>query len=230
MRLPSVVEWCCPSPCIFLPLGLCIVESSPIKYPVTTGCLGRPRSLGCSWRCRCSSAVTCGCIVWRKYLERAFCHRCGFPGRFGEKPAQSCQARSCADLTQQVAQGSSSFTLHQPQQYGHEVLVLGFGEQVLEPLGKVAHLFIQTYNGDWHWTPPGSQGLFFFSLIPHGVLSCHSPFQKCKHRVRKQLHESLSLQGGHKTSMTHPSVTIQVNPESMPFNPILDGRSGSVCS
>src|SRR6266852_8224144 len=182
MRFPSVVEWCCPSPSIFLPFGLCIVESSPIRYPVTTGGLGRPRCLGCSWRCRCNSAATHGCISSRKCLERAFCHGFGFPGRLREKATQSCQARSRADLTQQAAQGSPSFTLHQPQQHGHEVLVLGLGEQVLEPLGKVAHLFIQTYNGDWHWTPPGSQGLFFFSLIPHGVLSCHSPFQKCKHR------------------------------------------------
>src|SRR5205823_3763343 len=103
--------------------------------------------------------------LFPKVLQPVFCQRGGFPGRFREKAAQSCQTGSSANLTQQVAQGSSSFTLHQPQQHGHEVLVLGLGEQVLEPLAKVAHLFIQTYNGNWHGTPPWSQELFFFCLI-----------------------------------------------------------------
>src|SRR6266852_5549078 len=157
MRFPSVVEWCCPSPSIFLPFGLCIVESSPIRYPVTTGCLGRPRCLGCSWRCRCSSAATCGCIVSRKCLSQR-------------------------SATAAASQGASEKKRLSPAKHGHEVLVLGLGEKLAEPFGKVAHIFIQTYNGNWHRTPPWSQRVLFFSLIPHGVLSCHSPFQKCKHR------------------------------------------------
>jgi hypothetical protein len=37
----------------------------------------------------------------------------------------------------------------------------------------MAYLFVQTYNGDRHRTPPWIQGWLFFSLIPHGVLSCY---------------------------------------------------------
>jgi hypothetical protein len=47
-------------------VGLCIVESSPIRYPVTRGCLGRPRRLGCVLRCRSCSAST--------RQARALCH------------------------------------------------------------------------------------------------------------------------------------------------------------
>src|SRR6266571_1181621 len=171
-----------PQPFHLLAFRLVHRRVIPDQIPCHDGLLGRASMLGLLLAL--SLELYCHLRLHRlaKVPQPAFCHGFGFPGRFGEKAAQSCQAPSSATLTQQAAQGSPSFTLHQPQQYGHEVLVLGLREQFLEPLGKVAHLFIQTYNGNWHWTPPWSQGLLFFSLIPHGVLSCHSPFQKCKHR------------------------------------------------
>src|SRR5258708_29882253 len=61
--------------------------------------------------------------------------------------------------------------------YGHEVLRLRLTEQGCKPLGKVAQVVIQTYNGDCHRTPPWSQVLLFF-LIPQDVLSCYPPFQQ----------------------------------------------------
>src|SRR5258708_17713273 len=66
MRWSYVVEWCLPNPSILRPFGLLIVESSPITYPVTRGCVGRPRRLGCCWRCCSRSASTSGCISTRK--------------------------------------------------------------------------------------------------------------------------------------------------------------------
>ncbi len=81
-------------------------------------------------------------------------------------------------LAQQSRQRASAFALHQPQQYGHEVLVLRLTELLSGALGKVAQLVIQAYNGNRHRTPAWSQGVFFTCLIPQGVLSCHPPFQK----------------------------------------------------
>src|SRR6266702_878549 len=145
---------------VFFALHLCMVESSPIRYPVTTGALGRPRRFGCLWRSRC----------------------CLFPGGFRQKATQSCQTGAIRNLPQQAREGSCSLTEHQSQQHGHEVLILGFGEHLPKPFCKVADIFIQAYNGDRHWTPPWPQGWLFLPLIPHGVLSCYLPFKKCKHR------------------------------------------------
>src|SRR5205085_11813063 len=92
-----------------------------------------------------------------------------------------CQTRLLCNLTQQSCQRSVAFTLHQPQQHGHEVLILGLGKQRAEPLSKMLQGFIQTYNRNRHGSPPWSQGLFITFLIPHGALSCY-PFEKCKHR------------------------------------------------
>src|SRR5258708_3049753 len=78
------------------------------------------------------------------------CYRCCFPGGFRQKAAQPCQARSVSNLMQQSSQGSCSFTEHQPQQYGHEVLVLGLREKSAVPFAKVAQVLVQTYNGNWH--------------------------------------------------------------------------------
>ena len=100
-----------------------------------------------------------------------------------EKTAQPRQTRCLAHLPQQFRKHPSAFALHQPQQHGHEVLVLGFTQVLTVALRKVAHLFIQTYNGNRHRTPPWFQAFVFSFLIPHGVLSHHSPLQKCKHRV-----------------------------------------------
>ena len=79
-----------------------------------------------------------------------------------EIPAQSSQTGIRSHFSQQSRQRSSSFTLHQPQQYGHEVLVLRLTQQDSEPLGKVTQLVIQAYNGQWHRTPPWFQVYFFF--------------------------------------------------------------------
>src|SRR3989475_9503893 len=46
--------------------------------------------------------------------------------------------------------------------------------------------------------------------------------------VRKLVNVSLSKQGGHTSSMTHSSVTIQVNPESAPSTPSWMGEVAAV--
>src|SRR5713226_192694 len=46
--------------------------------------------------------------------------------------------------------------------------------------------------------------------------------------VRKLVNGSLSKQGGHKSSMTHSSVTIQVNPTSVPSTPSWMGEVAAV--
>jgi len=46
--------------------------------------------------------------------------------------------------------------------------------------------------------------------------------------VRKLVNVSLSKQGGHKSSMTHASVTIQVNPTSVPSTPSWMGEVAAV--
>src|SRR2546423_6564012 len=111
-----------------------------------------------------------------------FDHSCRLPGGLREKTTQPCQARSIRNLTQQPLQRSPSFTEHQSQQHDDEVLILGLGELVTKAFGKLPQGLIQTYNGNWHRTPPWFQGSIFFSLISHGVLSRYFPFQKCKHR------------------------------------------------
>src|SRR5712692_659887 len=171
-----------PQPFHLLALRLVHRRVVPDQIPCHDGLLGTASMLGLLLAL--SLQLCCHLRLHRlaKVPQPAFCHGFGFPGRFGEKAAQPCQARSRADLTQQATQGAPAFTLHQPKPHDHEVLVLGLGEKLAEPFGKVAHVFIQTYNGNWHRTPPWSQRVLFFSLIPHGVLSCHSPFQKCKHR------------------------------------------------
>src|SRR6266571_4159147 len=98
------------------------------------------------------------------------------PRGLRQKPTQPGQTRMLTHLSQPSRQRSSSLTQHQPKPHGHEVLVLGLGELVAEPLGKVAQLVIQAYNRDWHRTPPWFQASFFF-LIPHGVLSCYPLFK-----------------------------------------------------
>ena len=67
--------------------------------------------------------------------------RLWLPRALRRKAAQSCQARSRADLTQQAAQGAPTFTLHQPQQHDHEVLVLGLGEKLAELFGQSDDMF-----------------------------------------------------------------------------------------
>jgi len=98
------------------------------------------------------------------------------PRGLRQKPTQPGQTRMLTHLSQQSRQRSSSLTPHPPKPHGHEVLLLGLGELVAEPLGKVAQLVIQAYNRDWHRTPPWFQASFFF-LIPHGVLSCYPLFK-----------------------------------------------------
>src|SRR5712691_9047726 len=46
--------------------------------------------------------------------------------------------------------------------------------------------------------------------------------------VRKEVNISVSRKGGHTTSMTHTSVTIQVNPESAPSTPSWMGEVAAV--
>src|SRR5712692_959371 len=106
------------------------------------------------------------------------------PRGFREKPAQPTQTGSLAHLTQQSRERAPSFAFHQPQQYGHEVLILLLGVQRAESLGKMADFFIQAYNRLWHRTPPWSQGFLFTSLIPHGVLSCY-PLSKSANIEKK---------------------------------------------
>jgi hypothetical protein len=83
------------------------------------------------------------------------------PGSLRQKPAQSGQTRLGPHHSQQSRQCPSSFTHHQPQQYDHEVLILGLGEQAVVSFGKVAQLVVQTYNGYWHRTPPWFQASLF---------------------------------------------------------------------
>src|SRR6266699_775721 len=102
-------------------------------------------------------------------------HQCLLqPRGFREKSAQPTQTRRLTDLAQDSAQRALAIALQQPQQYGHEVLVLRLGKNRAETLRKVAHFFIQTYNRLWHRTPPWFQGFLFTFVIPHGVLSCYS--------------------------------------------------------
>ncbi|MGB8348387.1 MAG: hypothetical protein WCD86_26130 [Ktedonobacteraceae bacterium] len=72
--------------------------------------------------------------------DQCFLH----PRGFREKPAQSTQTGGLTHLAQDAAQRALALTLQQPQQYGHEVLVLRLGKRRAEPLRKVAHFFIQT--------------------------------------------------------------------------------------
>ena len=79
-----------------------------------------------------------------KVPQPAFNDSCRLPGCLREKAAQPGQARSTSNLTQQSSQRTRSFTEHQPQQHDHEVLVLGLGELLTKPFGKLSQLFIQT--------------------------------------------------------------------------------------
>ncbi len=117
-----------------------------------------------------------------KVSQPTFYQRCCFPRGFRQKTAQSCQTWSIGNPAHQSRERSRAFTQHQPQQHGHEVLVLRLTQVFTEPLGKVVQHFIQTYNGDRHGSPPWSQGFIVTFLIPHGVPSYHLPLQKCKHR------------------------------------------------
>jgi hypothetical protein len=108
----------------------------------------------------------------------------GASARFRLSPASSAYPQSHAPVPRAFVCPRHP---HQPQQYDHQVLVLRLGEQLPKAFGKVAYMFIQTYNGNWHRTPPWFQGWIFFPLIPQGVLSCYFPFQKCKHRVYQML-------------------------------------------
>ncbi len=94
-----------------------------------------------------------------------------------EKPAQSTQAGRLSNLAHDPPQRALAFALQQPQQYGHEVLILRLAEHRAKTLGKVTDFFIQAYNGLWHRTPLWFQGFLVTCLIPHRVLSCY-PFPK----------------------------------------------------
>ena len=151
-----------------------------MRYPVTTGALGCPRRLGCIWASRCSSAATLGFISSRKCLSQISATAASSQGASDKKrlnPAKWFHPQSDATTPKR-----SGLTERQPEQHGYEVLILGLREQLVEPFSKLAYLFIQAYNGSWHRIPSWSQALLFF-LIPHGVLSCHFPFEKCKYRV-----------------------------------------------
>jgi hypothetical protein len=85
---------------------------------------------------------------------------CCLPGGLREKATESCQARMIGYVTQQSTERSRSLAEHQPQQYDHEVLVLRFTPLLTKPLGQLAQVLIQTYNGNKHghlW----SKGFFF---------------------------------------------------------------------
>jgi hypothetical protein len=148
------------SPCIFLPLRFSIVESSPIKYPVTTGGLGRPGRLDCAWRCRCCSASISGCIVSRKCFSQ-------------------CSTRAAA------CQGACARNWLNPAKLGPAATWRSSPRSVRLPSQSISPS--STVTKYWHWTPLWLQGWIFFSLIPHGVLSCSFPFQKCKHRVNSHV-------------------------------------------
>ena len=155
----------------------------PDQIPCHDGLLGTASTLRLLLALSLQFCCDLGLHHFTKVPQPECYHCCCFPWGFRQKAAQSCQTRPIGNLTQRPRERSSALTEHQPQQYDHQVLVLGLGEQLPKPLGKVAYMFIQTYNGNWHRTPPWFQGWIFFFLIPHGVLSCHFPFQKCKHRV-----------------------------------------------
>src|SRR5947209_1627560 len=78
-----------------------IVESSPMRYPVTTGALGRPRRLGCIWRFRSSSAATLGSISSRKCLSQLSATAASSHGASDKKRLDSCQTGSIRNLMQQ---------------------------------------------------------------------------------------------------------------------------------
>jgi len=95
-----------------------------------------------------------------------------------EKSTQPTQTERLAYLTQHSAQRSPALAFHQPQQYGHEVLLLRLGKQQAETLGKMAHFFVQAYNRLWHWTPPWSQGFFIHLFDTTWCPFPLPPFQK----------------------------------------------------
>src|SRR5439155_8387643 len=141
------------------------------------GCFGTTSTLGLHLAFSLELCCHFGLHLFPKMPQPAFCYLCLLPGGFRQKATQSGQTWSIRNLLQQSRERSCSFAEHQAQQYGHEVLILGFREHLAKPLCKVAQLVIQTYNGNRHRTPPWIQGCLFFSLIPHGVLSCYLPFE-----------------------------------------------------
>src|SRR5579863_427622 len=113
-------------------------------------------------------------------------HQCLLhPRGFREKSAQPTQTRRLTHLAQDPAQCALAIALHQPQQYGHKVLVLWLGKNRAETLRKVAHFFIQTYNRLWHWTPPWFQVFYIHLFDTTWCPFLLSPSKKCKHRVDK---------------------------------------------
>src|SRR5258708_2357022 len=156
----------------------------PNQVPCHNGWLGTASTLGLRLALPLQFCFDQRLHLFPKVPQPACNDSCRLPGCLCEKATQPGQARSKSNLTQQSSQGARPFTEHQPKPHDHEVLILGLGELLTKPFGKLSQLVIQTYNGNWHRTPPWLQESIFFFLIPHGVLSCYFPFQKCKHRAR----------------------------------------------
>ena len=93
---------------------------------------------------------------------------------------EKIQSRTRRIKPQQTHQRSSPLAKHQPQQYDHEVLILGFREPPTIAFDKVIQVVIQAYNGDGCRTPSGFQRFLFTLVIPHGVLFCDPAFQNVK--------------------------------------------------
>src|SRR6266516_3498867 len=153
----------------------------PNQIPCHDGCFGTASTLGLPL----ALSLELCCHLWLHLFpempQPAFGHGCLFPRRFRQKATQSRQTGSIRNLLQQTRERSCPFAEHQPQQYGHEVLVLGVGEHLPKAFCKVAYLFVQTYNGYRHRTPPWIQGCFFFLNTTWCSFLLPS-FKKCKHR------------------------------------------------
>ena len=99
-----------PAPCTLPPLGLCIVESSPIRYPVTKGTLGRPRRFGCFCRRRACSAFTRGSIAGRQSLSHCLAVSRSSQGAYKRKrlsPARLLASATCRNSPSSVRRPST---------------------------------------------------------------------------------------------------------------------------
>lgn len=81
------------------------------------------------------------------------------PGGACQEPTQARDARPTRDLPPQPRERAPLLAQQQPQQHGHEVLILGFAETRGEAGRPLAHTGIEAYNRDRHGGPPGCKGV-----------------------------------------------------------------------
>ncbi len=81
------------------------------------------------------------------------------PGCARDEPAQAGDARTARDLPPQPRECARVLTQQQPQQHGHEVLILRLAEAAAETRRPLAYTRIKAYNRNRHGVSPGYKGV-----------------------------------------------------------------------